>query len=207
MKLAKRILVFVLTVAMLIGCVPAFSVAAVEPAAQSESTTLTYTDLYVKEGLVLLSTVYGDEATGNIDLSKGVWKNQVGDENIAIVGAARAAGGYNGWWIGANGKGVGYNFSDYSNYQNNKRSYGMTLPSSLLDDSDMAVEYVFDYIGIDSINTTNRDADGWGVYDGGHAAFTFNGLFMPSLASCVFLVLTIIWHHSFFYLFFIPLLY
>ena len=166
MKLAKRILVFVLTVAMLVGCIPAFSVAAVEPAAQSESTTLTYTDLYVKDGLLLLSTVYGDEEAGNIDLSTGVWKNQAGDKNIAIVGSARTAGGYNGWWIGANGKGVGYNYSNYSNYNSNKHTWGMRLPTDFLGESDVAVEYVFDYIGVDSVNTTNTGADGYGYRDG-----------------------------------------
>ena len=189
MKLAKRALVLLLTLAMLVGCIPAFSVAAKEAVIEGVSTPTvvitSYEQIYVKDGLVLLSTVYGNEGDGNIDLSTGVWNNRVGDDNIAIVGYAREEGGYNGWWFGANGRGVGYNYSDYTNYKNNIRTWGMILPSSLLEESDMAVEYVFDYIGIDTINSTDTEADGWGLYDGAHAAFTFNGLFMTQFHASI----------------------
>ena len=103
MKLAKRALVLLLTLAMLVGCIPAFSVAAKEAVIEGVSTPTvvitSYEQIYVKDGLVLLSTVYGNEGDGNIDLSTGVWNNRVGDDNIAIVGYAREEGGYNGaYW-------------------------------------------------------------------------------------------------------------
>ena len=111
MKLAKRTLVLLLTLTMLLGCIPAFSATAkdavVEGIGTSTSVITSYEQIYVKNGLVLLSTVYGNEGDGNIDFSTGVWNNRVGDENIAIVGQSKAATGpYNGWWIGENGKGV-----------------------------------------------------------------------------------------------------
>ena len=190
MKLAKRTLVLLLTLAMLIGCIPAFAVTAKEAViegVESTSDNTSYEQIYVKNGLVLLSTVYGNEGDGNIDFSTGVWNNRVGDENIAIVGQSKAATGtYNGWWIGENGKGVGYNLYDKNDWNGKKRLYGMRLPLSLLGDHDIAVEYVFDYIGLayhNMTNTTTTSSD----KDSGHGAFTFQGLFLtfyqPSVAA------------------------
>ena len=182
MKLAKRAMVLLLTLVMLLGCVPAFSVAAEDAVIEGVSTEngviTSYEQIYVKNGLVLLSTVYGNEGDGNITLStdqaeNGVWNNRVGDDNIAIVGRSKVATGtYNGWWIGANGKGLGYNLYDHADWNAKKRLYGMRLPVSLLGEKDIAVEYVFDYIGMEVPYAAKSDKDS------GHGAFTFQGMFI-----------------------------
>ena len=97
--------------------------------------TTEYDELYVQDGLSALFTAY----EGEVDLANYSWYSKVGDSQIFLYDSSTVTD----WTIGEGGKGVGYSFASMKDLAKNLNTIGMRLPTSLLNDGDMAIEYVF----------------------------------------------------------------
>lgn len=104
-------------------------------AAEDLDLTTEYDSLYVQDGLSALFTAY----EGEVDLGRGVWNSKVGQSQIVLYDNTSATS----WGIGDGNKGVGYGFSSMKDLASNLNTIGMRLPTSLLTEGNMAIEYVF----------------------------------------------------------------
>ena len=104
----KRILSVLLLIAMLLTMIP-FAAAAEEVSSgagndantENETEAFDYESLYVKDGLVNLFTVYGDD--NGLDLSAATWTDKLGGAVATLYGTGAASGDPTRWKLNADG--------------------------------------------------------------------------------------------------------
>ena len=156
----KRLLSFLLAVVMVVGMVPVVAVAAVEPAVETETTPLTYEDLYVEDGLEIWLDAFD---SSKVDLANGKWTSEDGKTVATIKGGVYGDSNKTGWVAGD--KGISW-AQIYSVSGRNIRSNGVYFDIADLPTGDYTVENVIIWAGV-----TNDDGSGWeGVYTDGSDA-------------------------------------
>ena len=167
----KKIVTLLLLVAMLITAIPVMVWADAE--APTESTAFDAHELYVKEGLVSLFTVFDDAA--DVDLSRGIWHDRVGGKTATLGNASR-------WQVSALG-GVGFDtfcgemaggtFSAASAGNNfTDKSARLEFGTALLPTVDFTVEYMAMYKPVYLYDAAS--ADGIARDESGRALETYD---------------------------------
>ena len=144
-----------------------------------------YDELYVMDGLTALFTAYGNEAN-DANFNRGYWASKIGGAVISLYDNTDKAQ----WTHGSDLRGLQYSFANITDLVDNRTKIGMRLPTELLTNGNMAVEYVFApnpvmdgdeqaKIGWNAETEQATHGGKWGVYNGSSTSnFSFGGLQM-----------------------------
>ena len=127
----KKLIALCLLLCTVLALLPAVWLAASGTDGTSEAPSLTYNDLYIKDGLAV--HLVADEES--VDLSTGTWASKVGEISATVHSGATK------WQLTENG--LSYRYASLTEYAAGRNTVGIDLPGSVIGDGEFTAEIVF----------------------------------------------------------------